>query len=252
MLSSTVVLFLKDALPIFWAIAILIVLIPNWRHWLPLGIGCGTIVCLLVFNNIGFISQFTDGLGFEFLKILLLIIGYLIAGAFFVNHQLRYNFTARLLATVFVTCIIILNASNLLLFYVSFWRVNEQSHSLFLGLILGVGICTSIATLLVLLLKPLQKVKVARYLFLVFVVGQFSHIAYLLQQTDLVTSQQIWSSKQFISDENEIGQFLATLIGYESSPTGLYILIYLVALILPVLLRRFSNSTKKVNKEPNL
>ncbi|MDO6695182.1 hypothetical protein Q4574_17925 [Aliiglaciecola sp. 3_MG-2023] len=249
MLSNTVVLILKDALPIFWSIAILIVLIPKWQHWLYFGIVSGIIVCLLVFNNIGIISQYADGLGFEFLKILLLIIAYLIAVAFFVNNQLRYSLLAGLLAALFIICIIILNASNLLLFYVSFWRLNEQTHSLFLGLILGIGICTSIATLLVLLLKPLQKVKVARYLFLVFVVGQFSHIAYLLQQTDLVTSQQIWNSKQFISDENEIGQFLATLIGYESSPTGLYILIYLIALITPNLLRLFINSMRKGKKE---
>ncbi|GAA6183975.1 MULTISPECIES: hypothetical protein [Alteromonadaceae] len=252
MLSNTVVLFLKDALPIFWAIAILIVLIPNWRHWLPLGIACGIIVCLSVFKNIGYISELADGLGFEFLKIILLILCYIFALCFFVNRPLRLSLTARVLATSFVTCIIILNASNLLLFYVSFWQVNEQSNSLFLGLILGIGICTSIATLLVLLLKPLQKVKVARYLFLIFAVGQFSHIANLLQQTDLVTSQKIWSTEQFISDENEIGQFLTTLIGYESSPTGLYILIYLAALIVPILMGCFLNTTRSVFMEQKI
>lgn len=250
MLSSAVVLVLKDALPIFWASAILIVLIPKWQHWLLAGIVCGTVVCLGVFENIGFISELIDGLGLEILQGCLLISCYMIAVYFFINLRLRDKFSLRLLAAVFVTCIIILNANKLLIFFSSFWRVDGQNDSLFLGLILGVGICTSIATLLVLILKPLQKVKIASYLFLFFVVGQFAHIANLLQQTDLVTAQQIWNTEELIADENEIGQFLTTLIGYESSPTGLYIMIYLIALISPILLRRFLIPSKRVNMEP--
>ncbi|WJG09265.1 hypothetical protein [Aliiglaciecola sp. LCG003] len=253
MLSNAVVLFLRDALPIFWSLALLVVLIAKWPKWLVPGSIVGLILSFLVFQEIGTVSSWFDGNGYEFFQISLHILSYLIFAGIYCFVNTTQNKTSLLLMAAAVsTCIIVLNTTNAMVFFSSFWRLDGNNSSLFIGLALGVGICTSIATLLVLLLKPLTSFTVSKGLLLLFVSGQVAHIANLLQQINWITSEQLWNSSQIISDENEVGEFLATLFGYESSPTSAYLSIYLIALIAPLIVSLLLNRTTHTNLEPRL
>ena len=79
---------------------------------------------------------------------------------------------------------------------------------------------------------------ISNHFLLFFIIGQLMHAIILLQQVDILpSSQPLWDSSQFIAENSEFGQLLTVLFGYESTPSFLQLIIYMIAFIIPVMFR---------------
>ncbi|GAA0854811.1 hypothetical protein [Aliiglaciecola litoralis] len=252
MLTNTVVFFLRDALPIFWSIALLSLLVADKRKWMISGGIAGSILCVILSLSIPKVSAMLDGSGYELLHIALMLVNYVIFSWLYCAHENFDNGNDLWIAAALaLACMIALNATNGMMFFASFWQPAGANQVLLLGALLGLGICASVAMLLVLLLDPIEQKAFARILLLLFAAGQVSQVANLLQQIDWFSSEQLWSTRQWVSDENELGQFLATLFGYNSSPTIALTLFFIIALVTPLLVRRTCSARLQNNLEQN-
>ncbi|MED5424235.1 MAG: FTR1 family iron permease, partial [Pseudomonadota bacterium] len=151
MLINTVVLFLRDTLPIFLLISVLLAL-PRvstlavaWRVLL--------LVLLAVFTypQLGLVSQLSEGAGFEYLKSILFFIAWLgMCLVVLLPSRMSNRFSLGL--TLLVIGIGLPNSLHFLVYFVSELSRNSDSTLLLLGTIIGLGISISIAILLNILL----------------------------------------------------------------------------------------------------
>lgn len=112
-----------------------------------------------------------------------------------------------------------------------------------MGIIIGTGICLSIAILLYFFLMTVDKKptsKVASYLLLLFGVGQLMQGLQLLEQVDIIASNShLWSTSYLISEDSELGYFLTILFGYEATPSAMELAVYISAILLPLSVGKF-------------
>lgn len=250
MLSNAVVLFLKDALPIVWSITLLLIIIERWQKWIVIGCAAGVALSYVVFVNLSWLSFQLEGQGYEFFQSLLLILSYFLAvGIFCTRRSGKKSMRLSVFATLLIIIIIILNMTNSFVFLSVSWQVSSQHNLLYLSLFLGFGISISISILTFLLLKPLSKTSFANYLLIIFAAGNLASTANLLQQTDMLTSVQIWNSNEFLSEQHEIGQFLTTTLGYESTPTILFLSMYIFSLLTAIGIRYLNRADHKNLKD---
>ena len=67
------------------------------------------------------------------------------------------------------------------------------------------------------------------------------HAIVLLQQVDILSSSQaLWDSSRFLTEDSEVGQLLTVLFGYESTPSLLQVIIYIIAFSLPVMISKLT------------
>lgn len=106
------------------------------------------------------------------------------------------------------------------------------------GVIIGTGICLSIAILLYFILVTIAKKtgrKIVSYFLLLFGVGQLIQGLQLLEQVDIISSNvPLWSTNYLIAENSELGYFLTILFGYEATPSVMELLVFLSAIIVPI------------------
>lgn len=241
MLINTVILFLRDALPIFVIASLLIEHKGNWRLWLLPGVGFGLIGILLLFFGMPFISQLLDGAGFEVIQASMLIITYgLCVTSFLLLGCFPKREVAPELLAAILAMVMMLNGSNFLVFITGYWSQEGFLLSMMLGVILGIGICASIGILLILALKAIQCPALVNILLLAFATAQLAQTTSLMQQIGWLNDNSIaWNSSAFLSNQHELGHLLNAFLGYEDTPSISYVLIYACGLILPLLLLVF-------------
>jgi high-affinity iron transporter len=253
MLINTVILFLRDVLPLFVLLSLLLVMRPIGKIWLSFASGFGLLVCLFFINQIDYISEKFDGAGMElfFLFCHLLVylavwfVGYLqISGGAQSNGMWKITMSMMLVITV------IINGTNFLVYFNGFWSQVDAPQSILVGTLLGLGICLSVAVLLYFSLLWLAQTwgrSAVLLALLLHTSGQLSDSLNLLVQIDwLEYSQPIWDLSGLISDQSEFGHFLNVLIGYRASPSIDQLFLYLLALALPLLVywrRSVTNDT---------
>jgi high-affinity iron transporter len=226
-------------------------------------------VCLLSFY-MPQISQLNAGTGLEFIfSIFFSLIYCLIAISFLIsrvsnikewhykthiNQQIlaRRQIIINLATLMLVICV---HGSYFSLYVMSFtmsstWK-GTSSSGIVLGVIIGVGICLSIATLLYFILVALDKKsksKMAGYFLLLFGVGQLMQGLQLLEQVDIISSKEhLWNTNYLIAENSELGYFFTILFGYEATPSAMEIIVYLSAIIVPILMAKlivYSQSTR--------
>lgn len=262
MLINTVILFLRDALPIFVISTILISMLqqqgikPRWYYLATLS---SLVLSLALLNTIDDISHTLDDTGREWLYAVLYIACYFIVLLLLSQSAIkktllnpRSHTHIRLCAMALIIIVMTLHGADFLIYITGFWHQNNASNVLITGVILGSGICASIAVLLYFLLVFIAGFyRIVRETLLIFFsAGLLMKATNLLIQIDVLPSDNfLWDSNDLIIENSEIGQLLTVFFGYDATPTllqlSLYVLAIVIALSLTFLCSRFASSSKR-------
>lgn len=235
MLINTVILLLRNGLPIFIVISLLLLLLPKQRRWLWQGVLSGSAGVIVLYFLVAPISQLAEGAGFELLECALLLVTFI--SACILQLKLQKGSDTNVFAILMLSSIILANGTNFIIYLFGYWSSVTSPLPIALGTVLGIGICTSIAVLLLLVVDGLRQ-SVKTTLLTLFAAGQFANIATLLEQINWISNTNIlWNSSNILSDESEYGHFARALFGYEASPTSAFMLFYCFAFVLPFLLQ---------------
>jgi len=197
------------------------------------------------------LSQLFDGKGSEVLFSIGLIIIYLCSVTLFIANNGNNHFKGKkhLTTTIFLL-VMLLNGSHFILYLNGYLTQALQFESLFLGIVLGAGICISFAILLYFFLRYCDTSiddKTSRYFLLFFAIGQLMQAIVLLQQVDMLNLGQIvWNSNHLIAENSEAGQLLRVLIGYETTPSMMQLITYVIAFIVPVFLSKSHHISRPI------
>lgn len=259
MLINTVILFLRDALPIFIIFSILISIFSatiSARNWVGFGVCCGFISSFILLISMNVISDMFDGVGYEILVSVITIINYgfivLLASLSKVLSKPDNIFKCLV---IFTSLTFMVNGADFLIFISSYSANPENAQPLTLGVILGSGICLSISILIYFFCKYLRlyisEIPVRIFLTL-FAAGQLAKVTILLAQADILPSTPVaWSTQHLISDSKELGHLMSSLFGYEATPSILHIGVYLLASLIPLIIifRNFNWHDKLTHEE---
>lgn len=245
MLINTIILFLRDALPIFVISTILISLLQHQGIkpiWYFIAAGVSVIFSFFLLTAIDDISHTIDSTGREWLYACLYIICYFIALVLLMQlpktqGQLstRQHWHICLCAGSLMVIVMTLNSANFLIYITGYWFQNNASNVLLAGVILGGGICASIAVLLYFLMAFIERYcrVIAQFLLIFFSAGLLMKATNLLIQIDILSSERfLWDSNHIIIENSELGQLLTVFVGYDATPTMLQLLLYLSAIFI--------------------
>lgn len=240
MLINSVILLLRDALPVLLFISILSAVIDRDTEsmtWLYKAVGFGAVGIFIVSNFINPVSELADGFGFELMTATMHLLAYSAAVWFIVARKTEQRI---LLASIATVLLISIHGTNLNIYFSGFWSDPNALDALLMGATLGLGISMSLA---ILMFYTLQSSILEHWPKLPLVVlalaaaRQVTEAAYFLIQADwLPTEQPLWNTSQFLSDSSEFGHFFNALTGYEASPSSMQISIHAVALLVPVII----------------
>lgn len=277
MLINTVILFLRDALPIFVVLTILLSLLNQQgikQAWCYFAIMVGLFSSITLLASIDIISSAIDGTGREWLYALFYALCY--AATLFLLNQLPLTgdtnnaITAQekkgvdssnnintifanihYCAVLIVSVVIMLKSSHFLIYISGFWTQKDAFNVLLTGMILGSGICTSIAVLLYFLMDIISAYYrfIREALLILFSAGLLMQSSNLLLQIDALPSGNfLWDSNDIVLENSEMGQLLNVFFGYDATPTLIQLLFYVAALVIAfiIMLLRTRIFAKKV------
>lgn len=163
-----------------------------------------------------------DGIGYEVVLIMLTVcfVASVLLG------QITNNSTNRnVLFSLSLFLLVLPHASDFMVFFASVLQIQLYS-SVYVGVSIGLGICLSISYLLFFVFLNIGKSLPLKLAVAIFLAGQLSNIVTILQQIDvLYSSLPLWNTNSFIADSNEYGQFFHVLVGYDATPTLIYLVI---------------------------
>ncbi|SEH95088.1 hypothetical protein SAMN05660691_02374 [Rheinheimera pacifica] len=217
MLINTVLMFLRELLPLFLLLATLLVWHRSrWQRFILLFSFPAVLMLALFSSNMLWISEQLDGFGLELLYSLLY------TGCFVLLCMATAKRAVAMQLSAFAcACLLSINGSNLLLYIWLPTQGNTDPSALLLGMALGVGIGSSIAVLWYYLLTELQQWRMLSYRLLLSLLGvrQLMMASALLIQSDwLPAGPQLWQTGQWLPEQSELGFFLQALMGYEATP----------------------------------
>ncbi|WDE09710.1 hypothetical protein [Thalassomonas haliotis] len=260
MLINTVVLFLRDGLPIFLML-VLLLLINNQlalgRHWLYGGIAAGIAGSILLVSQVDVVASTLEGTGLEWfysLGYIFIYLGILLAlYAQYARHKRLWSALSLLLLLAVLT----LHSSNFLVYITGYWSQSDTLKPQLIGIVLGLGILLSISILVFFALEFSDRRLYAfttSWLTLLFGAGQLLQASKLLLQIDMLPGQSpLWDSNHLLEESSGMGHFLTALFGYDASPSLIQVSIYLMAVILPVSYLLLAETNKrKVNQKEKL
>lgn len=236
MLINTVVLFLRDTLPIFLLISVLLTLPAVSRVSLTWRLTVLVVLAYITYLWLGDISQLAQGAGFELLKTGLLITAW-IGTCLLAVTPLPSSAWFKLAVSLVLLGICLPNSLHFMVYFISELSRHTQPSLLIMGTTIGLGISVSIAILLNIAITALLNVKATYQFIILFVAAQVSNVTLLLEQIDVFpTPYQVWDSSMLVTDNSEYGHLLNALIGYEATPSLSYLLVFFITLIIPLLL----------------
>lgn len=243
MLINTVILFLRDALPIFVLVVYLYVHLPPNKLWLLICFVSGTLLSLMYINQIHIIGQWFDGTGIEislwFSQLCIYLLTLVLAYGLTRSQTSDQHFMFWI-AGLMVNLTLVSKGSNFILYFEGYLNQSNAMQSILVGTFLGIGICLSLITLLVLAAQKLKQCLgpwATWSLILVYATGQLVNALPLLVQIDLIeASDTAWSSQNFVSNELEFGHLLNVLFGYQATPSFAQVIVYVLALFTPIVI----------------
>jgi len=243
MLINTVILFLSNSLVIFMVLALLLSIKNKYAiPTITLSIGAllGGVLMLILWFYIDIISQMIDGTGLEWLYVSIHILVYFLilrllnTSKKIVSIQGENQHRSSVYAGAILALVIMLQGTNFLIYFIGYWSQADVINALFVGVVLGAGICVSISILLYFLCVFLDErfyANSTELVFILFACGLFNKISGLLLQIDfLPSSSMIFDLNFIVREKSELGHFLKALFGYDASPTLLQLGLYLIAL----------------------
>jgi len=241
MLINTVVLFLRDLLPIFLLLCLL------KAYLAPNSFSAKVMLTLMLLSFIGMwlvfywlpaISELYDGSGLELLQSLSIVISYIFLSmaSFMAIYSSRFDKLHLILLLLGAAATFVIKGSLFIIFLEGYLTRNESNGVIFAGLTIGLGVCASFSALLYFFLEWLIKRGLNLIVFLfwaLFLSGHLSQIIRLLAQVNIIESNEpLWDSNAFIKDSSEYGQLLNTTVGYEATPSELFLVTYLSSFFL--------------------
>lgn len=234
MLINTVVLLLRELLPLVVLASLLLALFPQQgRRALLLVVMSAAPLLLLQSSFYAELSAAFDGLGLELWYACCYLLCALAIGV------ALHTASSPVLALALVSLLLV-NGSNLVLYLAVYPRQSEENQALWLGVALGSGISISIGVLLFHLVSELSAKwrALAQLLLALNAARQLSAALAILQQSDWLSSEPAWNSQHWLKENSELGYFLNALLGYEASPGYWQLAGYLLLLVLLWLIRR--------------
>lgn len=241
MLTNTVILLLRDILPIFVFAVYLkhvfgsnVVMLSEIKWHLASVLALVTLITIFIEHITGAFS----GAGYELLNLTVnaLVVGLLIMAIWQHNTVQSKHYTR--LALVFFA---VLKLTGFTLFAGTV-DVDQLATMTLVGLAFGVAICLSVSILLSFLLSQLKQFSkfVMFSLFAMFVASQAAGITLLLQQVDWIEGYDTaYDLSWLVSDKSEYGHVLKTLVGFEASPSYDFLAVYIGVFVVLMLLANY-------------
>ncbi|WP_448211006.1 hypothetical protein [Colwellia sp. MEBiC06753] len=248
MIINTVILFLRDLLPVFILLCYLKVIFNQQtlsrQFWL-VAIGLGLVGDLLFFNAAEVLSDWFEGAGMEVLRAILLIVTYvcLLISVSMQSSNRHPTSVFTIVATTGIAAFITLKCSGFLIFFDVYIQQKDNMLNVIIGCLIGAGICISFSALFVYFLSELKHNRQLTWvlvLWYLFIAGQVSELVVYLSQVDLIViGAPVFQMGDIIKDSSEYGHILNALVGYEESPSKALLVVYVIAFMIPLLVRYF-------------
>lgn len=247
MLINTVILFLRDALPIFILLGLLMGQLTFSKKWLIGALTMGFVCSVIFIQQVNILGDMFDGTGLELALCCLhfILYGLVLALGFvlFIRPTSKPSWQTSYLALALIVVICVAKGSNFLLYFNGYLNQQNALQSMLIGTLLGLGICLSLAILLYFFMDWLTKkfgIFTPWTLLLVFAAGQLVNSLNLLVQVDVLSNAEpLWNSQWLVDNESEYGHLLNVLFGYTATPTTLQICLYILLILFPVMARYY-------------
>ncbi len=245
MIINTVIVCLRDLLPIFIMYCYLSVFLRQVATPTKLLVKTmlfGLAGTFLLFVIAEPVSALFEGAGLELMHVSLLLMVYvlLVIGGLLISQNPRVKTKYLFLYCLGIGGFVAVKSTGFVIFFNVYVQQFDNWIPLAIGCLVGFGICVSFSLLFRFLLTELTSFRNKQFVLFcwyAFLAGQFSQVVSMLSQVDLLTvGQPIFNLEWLIQDSSEYGHILNALVGYESSPSKPYVVVYLLALITPFLL----------------
>ncbi|MGB0988469.1 MAG: hypothetical protein ACPGVL_14625 [Pseudoalteromonas spongiae] len=249
MFINTVIIFLRDLLPIF----ILFTYVQNTfapQYSLKqLGVlSVGALLGMFAFvASSANISEWFDGIGLELSQsalLLLSILALLVAAHF--KKWLMLSLTIALCSFA------ILKLASFYVYFLTAWQGHGSLQILLVAGCVGFGISLSFAVLWSFFLNELSS-RFGQFInslaFASFVAGHSAQISDNLAQVDVLgAGETLFDISHIVADKSEYGHLLSALFGFEAAPTSGFALFYLI--VIALCFSAFSKHKAHVTEEP--
>jgi high-affinity iron transporter len=240
MIINTVVLFLRDLLPVFIIFSYLSVLLEhkvfNDKPWL-LSLLFGCVLAVVFSLTAQYITEWFDGSGLEIVRtVLLSLVFLLLIYSLYASSNNEISTHVRFMFIAAGSLFILEKGSSFLLFFNVYIQQEGNLLNTLIGCFVGLGICTSFSILFRFTLKELlskQYILLVISLWSLFLAGQVSGVLHYLSQVDIITlDSSLLNVNTYVSDSSELGHMLKALVGFESSPSLSFIVMYVLAFLM--------------------
>ena len=245
MLISSLLVFLREVLPVFFLCAMLAPLFTREAvrsRVIGSGLGLGLLLYLCLLFFLDRLSESMEGMGMEILFFSVSCVQVVLFGAALAT---TCNWRERPLVLCLSLLLALLTMSSLvefLTFFNSLWPQRHIRQPLVLGSIVGAGISASLSILLYFGLYWLRSFLPLVLLVLpaLFISGRMAHAINLLAQVGLLDSDRAWSTQHWLSDHLAVAHILTSFVGYEATPIAWQVYGYLacLAVFLMIILAR--------------
>ena len=238
MISNTVVVLLRDLLPLFILFAYLFALDMLNRFdkkWVIRTFFAVLGSVSVLYLNFETIAELFDGRGYEFVSSLIFLIFFLSFGSATIIKAPSMHAIRNGLMMLGIVALTTLKATEFLVYFGAFVHYGGSFFSMFLGFLIGLSICISFLLLYLFFVQELvsrHKQKTVYLLWFTFITGQITHIPERMSQINLIDAgQPLFNLSYIVQDNSEYGHVLNALFGYESSPSLVFIIVYLFSVM---------------------
>lgn len=237
MLISSVILILREVLEAALIVSVLLALSQPDKNarWLWWALFTGMVGAALYANQLDVVSEWFDYVGQEIINAALQITIYFGLGivVYQISNQLdasRSRVVSELIMAVCVSCAVIREGTEVIIYYSAFRQNAEFIFSVVLGGLIGAAIGVSLGAVFFYGIRSRSR-SVQYYLgviLLAFVASNMmSQATLLLTQADWLPSYApLWDSSGWLKEESTLGQLLYALIGYEATPSIIQVIAY--------------------------
>lgn len=187
------------------------------------------------------VSELFDGVGQEICNALLQFGTFVLLTAVVFQIPRRVAYPDRSAATLVallaltVAAAITREGAEILVYMSGFWSLDDFLSAVVVGSVIGACIGASVGVLIyyLLLAQPIRHALPTAVVLLHLVgAGMASQATRLLIQADWISaSGAVWDTSHILSEQSLAGQLLYALIGYEASPSGAEVAVYLGSLL---------------------